>query len=1347
MCQMASRSAESGFIADTEMKNLHISGQPDYRLSNLNRTLAAVACTTKHRGFSEERGVRLVGDERSFWALGKRCTIRHRFDFRSTQRFSFMPQFIRNGPDIPERLLQEHEDGRVVFFCGAGVSYPASLPGFGGLVTRLFHALSVTPSPVQQSAIKAGQFDTAIGLLESDIVGGREIVRRALARILQPNLGAPNALATHDALLTLSKNRNGSTRIITTNFDRLFEEVIGSKALSIARFQAPLLPVPKKRWDGLVYLHGLLSVAPTANELDCLVASSGDFGLAYLTERWAARFVSELFRNYTVCFVGYSINDPVMRYMMDALSADRLLGESPPEVYAFGSYAKGKETQRELEWRAKNVTPILYREHSHHAYLHRTLREWARTYHDGVSGKERIVTLSAASRPMASTVQDDFVGRVLWALSDPGGAPAKRFAELDPVPSLDWLLPFSDDRYLHRDLIRFGVPPLASVDDKLKFSLVQRPAPYPLAPVMALSDLGARGTSWDSVMFQLARWMLRHLNDPKLILWLVKRGGQLHPDLVHQIERRLNELAKLERDGSSIELARIRESAPNAIPDELMRTLWGVLLSDGVHSWTKANDLYRWTQRLERDGLTASARLELQRFLRPCVTFREPYRWHNDDGDQQGPRRISDLVGWDIVLAAHHVHYAIQEVAESAKWADILPDLLSDFTSLLRDALDLMRELGGADDKSDRSYIARPSISEHSQNRDSDEWTALIDLTRDAWLMTAAQSEARAALAVEAWSYVSYPLFRRLTFFAAAHGDIVPRRRALDWLLSEDGWWLWSVETQREVMRLLVALPSTLDEPMRNELEEAVLRGPPRGMFKEDIEPERWTRLAHREVWRRLAKIGSSVGSLGPLGKQRLAGISQLYPEWSLEADDRDEFPFWMGTGDELSKFNPTPQRRRELMAWLKSYPSTDPWQEDDWRKRCSEDFPTTACALYGLAMEQSWPVDRWREALQAWSEEKLQALSWRHMARVVEKLPDDVLQSLSHGVAWWLQGIAKTFEGQTETFFRLVRGVLAREFEEVGDAGSGDPVTRAINHPVGLVTEAMLRWWYRSSLKDGQGLPAEIKTMLTGICDGDTVKFRHGRVLLSAHLIALFRVDRDWTQEWFLPHFDWQRSAGEARAVWEGFLWTPRLYRPLMEALKPAFLITSRHYAELGDHKGQYASLLTFAALDRGDTFSLKELADATRGLPADGLQEVASTLRRALEGAGEQRSDYWTNRIVPYFNSIWPKSRDNVSPGIAEAFGRLCIAAVDRFPEALALLGPWLQSPSNQDFLVHQLSRADLSKSFPDDALEFLNRVIVSSLWAPSELDSCLKAIAEASPRLTHDVRFQRLSAVTRR
>ena len=542
-------------------------------------------------------------------------------------------RFIANGPDIPERLIQAHEDGRVVFFCGAGISYPARLPGFAGLVDKVYTALATSPNAVQQAAIKAGQFDTAVGLLEAEIVGGRETVRRKLAGILTPDLSAPNATATHDALLTLGKCRNGNTRIITTNFDRLFEEVIAAKSLVVERFQAPLLPVPKNRWDGLVYLHGLLTAAPTASELDRLVISSGDFGLAYLTERWAARFVSELFRNYTMCFVGYSINDPVLRYMMDALAADRLRGESPPEMFAFGSFSKGKDEERGNEWRAKNVTPILYREHNHHAYLHNTLREWSTTYRDGVLGKERIVIESAMARPLASTKQDYFVPRILWALSDRSGLPAKRFADLDPVPSLDWLEPLGEDRYTHADLGRFGIPPRATVDDKLVFSLTRRPTSYSLAPWMCIVDAGARDSRWDEVMRQLARWLIRHLNDPALLLWLVKRGGQLHDDLVWWIEHRLDELAKLERDGNTSELAHIRASAPKAIPGPLMRTLWRLLLTGRAKSWLRDFDLYRWRDRFKRDGLTITLRLELREMLTPRVSLREPFRGPAEEGE------------------------------------------------------------------------------------------------------------------------------------------------------------------------------------------------------------------------------------------------------------------------------------------------------------------------------------------------------------------------------------------------------------------------------------------------------------------------------------------------------------------------------------------------------------------------------------------------------------------------------------------------------------------------------------------------------------------------------------------
>jgi len=1247
-------------------------------------------------------------------------------------------QFVKGGPDIPERLLLAHEDGYVVFFCGAGISYPARLKGFDWLLKKVFEALAVTPDKVQQAAIKTGQFDTAIGLLEAGIVGGRETVRRTLGDILTPRLDAPNATATHDALLTLGKCRNGHTRLITTNFDRLFEEVIAAKQLPIERFQAPLLPVPKNRWDGLVYLHGLLSAAPTASELDRLVVSSGDFGLAYLTERWAARFVSELFRNYTVCFVGYSINDPVLRYMMDALAADRLLGESPPEMFAFGSFSKGKEDERASEWQAKNVTPILYREHNRHAYLHKTLRAWAEAYRDGVRGKERIVVECGMARPLASTGQDDFVGRLLWALSDPGGLPARRFAELDPVPSLDWLEPLSDERYRHADLGRFGVPPKMTVDEKLTFSLIRRPSPYPLAPLMGLVDAGVRGSDWDAVMHHLACWLVRHLDDPVLFLWLVKHGGKLQAELAQVIEDQINHLARLERDNNQAELNRIRNNAPNAIPGQLMLKLWNLLLSERVKAPIKNVRYLRWRQRFLQHGMTATLRVTLRELLTPQVSVREPYQMPDMFGEIGEPKEIRQLINWEIVLSTDHLYSRMRDLRQDPCWLSALPGLLSDFESLLLDVLDLKRELGGADDKNDLSYMHQPSISEHPQNEHFQDWTTLIDLTRDAWLATMAQSRVRAALVAESWWHAPYPLFRRLALFAAAQNNVIPHRQALDWLLADDRWWLWSVATKREAMRLVVVLAPQLNAVMLHELEQAVLAGPPRDMFKDDIEPVRWARIVDREIWLRLAKISETGVALGADGHDRLQRLSEQYPEWKLAQDQRDEFPYWKGDGDEMRQHIVTPHSRRELVKWLKNHPSTDHWQEDDWRQRCRENFATTCCALYVLAREDIWPKDRWREALQAWSEETHLKRSWRYVAPILAKASNELLQELGRDVTWWLRAIAETFEGNEAHFFALARRILMLDHGDCVDAD--DPVMRAINHPVGHVTEALLRWWYRQSLVDGQGLPVEIKPTFTDLCDTAIDKFRHGRVLLATHVIALFRVDREWSTCYLLPLFDWQRSRAEARNAWEGFMWSPRLYRPLMEMLKPSFLDTAHHYAELDKRHRQYATLLTFAALDPGDMFTNAELAAATRALPLDGLNEAAQALVNAVEGAGDHQADYWANRVQPYFHAVWPKSSAIISPTIAHSLGHLCISAHKVFHKALALLSPWLQAPEYPDDLVYRLHEANLCSRFSEPALEFLNLVISEQTQPlPSELGTCLENIRTAEPALEHDQRFE--------
>ena len=1105
-----------------------------------------------------------------------------------------------------------------------------------------------------------------------------------------------------------------------------------------------MLPVPKNRWNGLVYLHGLLSAQPTVHQLDRLVVSSGDFGLAYLSERWAAHFVSELFRNYTVCFVGYSINDPVLRYMMDALAADRLLGESAPEMFAFGSFSKGKEEARASEWQAKNVTPILYRMHYRHAYLHKTLRAWAETYRDGVRGKERIVVEHAIARPLQSTRQDDFVGRLLWAMSDPSGLPAKRFAELDPVPSLDWLELFSEERYRHADLGRFGVRPQPAVDESIAFSLTRRPSPYSLAPRMCVVDVGGATSRWDDVMRHVAHWLVRHLDDPTLLLWLVQSGDQLHSELVLLIERRLDELAKLDREGDTAELARIRGNAPNAVPRPPMRTLWRLLLAGRVKSSRHDLDLYGWRDRFQRDGLTTTLRLQLREMLTPRVSLREPFHWPVEEEEGREPERIKDLVDWEIVLSVDHVHSTLREFANDKRWTSALPGLLSDFNALLRDALDLMRELDGADDRSDLSYTDQPSIGKHPQNRHLHDWTALVDLTRDAWLATVSQSPARAARVTESWRDMHYPLFRRLAFFAAAQDDVIPPRRALGWLLDDAHWWLWSGETEREAMRLLVALAPRLSEQTLPELEQAVLTGPPREMFKDDVEPDGWIWIVDREVWLRLAKIDETGAVLGSAGKERLAQLSSRHPEWKLTADQRDEFPVWTGDGQEWRQSVSSPRRRHELTEWLRQQPSTDHWQEDDWRQRCRDNFATTACALCALATEGVWATDRWRQALQAWSEERHVKRSWRYMAPVLVTAPDDALQALGHGVSWWLHEISRTFEGHDAHFFTLARRLLASDHQDRMDAD--EPVMYAMNHPVGLVTEALLRWWYRRSLEDAQGLPEEIRATFTELCRTD--RLRHGRLLLATRVIPLFRVDREWTTQNLLPLFDWRRSKAEARVAWQGFLLSPQLFHPLMEVLKPAFLDTATHYAELDKYDRQYASLLAFAALDRGDTFSIAELADATRALPPDGLRDSAQALVNALEGAGDQAADYWTNRVAPYLHAAWPRTQDKLSLPIAESLGHLCVAAQGAFPDALHFLQAWLQPLAHPGFLVRRLHAGDLCRKFPEQALGFLNLVIGDQAqWPPHDLATCLEAIRTSAPELATDQRFERLEEYLRR
>lgn len=1272
-------------------------------------------------------------------------------------------QFITNGPDIPDALLQAHEDGRVVFFCGAGVSYPAGLPDFKGLVDEIYRRNGTAPSDIERAALNRGQYDATLDLLERRLPGQRLALRRALAGVLKPNLRRKGAIDTHVALLRLARDRGGALRLVTTNFDRAFQVAAKRSGQVFQAHAAPMLPIPKNsRWDGLAYLHGLLPEKEDSTALNRLVLTSGDFGLAYLTERWAARFVSELFRNYVVCFVGYSINDPVLRYMMDALAADRMLGEVTPQAWALGDCEPGQETHKTVEWEAKGVTPILYHvaaDTHDHAALHQTLQSWADTYRDGVTGKERIVVAHALARPSASTRQDDFVGRMLWALSDPSGLPARRFAEFNPVPSLDWMLDaFAVDRYGHTDLVRFGVPPLGTTDPKLRFSLVHRPAPYPLAPPMRLVAGGIATAQWDDVMSQLARWLVRHLGDPRLVLWIAERGGQLHEQWVWQIEHRIDELAQLERDNKTTELEDIRAHAPNAIPGPLMRTLWRLLHSGRVKSPWRKLDLYRWKSLVKREGLTATLRLELRELLSPKVRLSKPYSWGKELQSADEPARLRQLVEWELVLGADHVRSALRDLS-GEQWQAALPALLDDIQLLLRDSLDLLRELGEADEHSDRSHWDLPSISPHRQNRGFRDWVSLIELLRDAWLAVLSADSDRAARIAATWFELPYPTFKRLALFAASQEGCIDPGKWVEWLLADDAWWLWSVDTHREVLRLLVLQGRRLTQENQDRLESVILAGPPRAMYRDDLKPDQWRNLVERSIWLHLAKLSAPGLVLGTAGAARLAELSDLHPEWQLATNERDEFSHWMtGTGDpdyeERREVDIAPRKRRDLVLWLtKPLPERRPFYEDTWRDVCRTRFFHSLYALCDLAQQNIWPEGRWREALQVWSEDRMKLRSWRYAAPLVQAMPDTVVKELAHSVTWWLQVASKSIDQHEVILLHMCQRVLDLPLDADSGIRGGDgeaiqqPVTEAINHPIGHVTQALIELWLKREPSDGDRLPADISRLFTQLCDVRVHRFRHGRVLLASQLIALFRVDHQWTEQYLLPRLDWAADPMEAKAAWEGFLWSPRIYRALMIAFKPQFLSTACHYDELGEHGQQFAAFLTYAALGPIEGYTAEEWRAAIAALPKEGLQESAQALVQALEGAADQREEYWKNRLQPFWRDVWPKSRDLAAPGISESLALLSIAAGSEFPAALTAVLDWLQPIEYPYYITNRLHESGLCSRFPIHALRLLGAIVTDQPWGVPELGECLDLIVQADPSLAQDLTFQRLREYARR
>ena len=330
-------------------------------------------------------------------------------------------QLIANGPELPPELVSKQERGEVIFVCGAGVSRGTGLPLFRGLVEGVYQRLgedwNLHPAEREgmvQDGKLAGQYDRVLRCLERRLAasdaprnrGMRERIRAAVRDVLKPPDNAD--LANHLALLELSRDAEGRNRILTTNFDTLFERAwFEQHQAAIASHAGVAMPQPKVAGcTGVLHLHGrLVDPRPElcASETD-LVLTSAEFGDAYLRTGWASRYIYDLVRAHTVVLVGYQADDPPMRYLLEALEADRDRFPDLQKVYAFASSVPGNEDLDRALWAAKAVEPILYAANGDdHSALYNTLREWRKYAEDPTAWRRERLRPILSESPGATT--------------------------------------------------------------------------------------------------------------------------------------------------------------------------------------------------------------------------------------------------------------------------------------------------------------------------------------------------------------------------------------------------------------------------------------------------------------------------------------------------------------------------------------------------------------------------------------------------------------------------------------------------------------------------------------------------------------------------------------------------------------------------------------------------------------------------------------------------------------------------------------------------------------------------------------------------------------------------------
>lgn len=1265
-------------------------------------------------------------------------------------------RFYADGPNIPSELLDARDNGEVVFFCGAGISMPAGLPSFASLAKDVIAELGVPAHASSRRLLQraldetapdfAPPMDQVFGLLQREY--SVALVEQYVSRMLRTPPKADRSF--HEIVLRLSTDVSGNARLVTTNFDLLFE----SGKSRIRRHVPPALPdlSQEQTLKGLVYLHGRLKGRQSAiDSIQGLILGTADFGRAYLADGWATRFVQELLARYTVVLLGYSADDPPIRYLLEGLHSKPAIRSQ--RLFAFG---EGPPDEVDARWRDRGVTAIPYsKADTQHSALWNTLRAWADRADDPIAWRSGVVELARQGPRM---VRPHERGQVAALVSSPLGA--KVFADADPPPPAEWLCVF-DSAFRYTKPGKNWPDVGKELFDPLEVYGLDYDPPHPPeggnqrgpAGIDFLSSLSAeeRGSSQMRLagpfadrsdplpprLHHLARWILNVVDQPVAAWWA---GGK------NAFHHRLQELIEwtLNRDSN--------------IDAPVVHQAWRLIIEAFEYSPEPfSRDWHDLQRQLKHQGWTRANLREFARVIRPHLKVSRPLL-----GAPHPPEQSEESIALRDIA-----HFEVQFFGRRDDKLDVSREALSTVVAYLRRGLEHAASLLG---DLQEQWWRTPTL--HGEDMPRDRYLSEAD-SYFLWFANlfdqlCENNQKQAQRELSAWPVNEPCFFDKLRIWAWMKQEIAPPAEVAEGLLSLSSKAFWNGYLQRELLWTLRARWHDFTPKDRRAVEHRIMEGPEQWAQEsdEDYAKRRGHDAAVRLGWLQVNGCDLSTNALDEL--PRLRAMDPRWREsWDQHADDGLEGRSgWVKTETDPTSIIDAPvseiieRAQQQTKRPLGEFVEYNPFQG------IVESVPVRALAALSCeARHKRFPVEFWRTAISHWPELASPRANWIFANRLA-KLPKPVLVELRYDAPRWLskhlprmmreagRTIWSIWDAMIEALVAAGPEATTSAIGEMSVDGKRQKRSRhthmhAINSPIGTLTGCLVNILSESKPAANWGIPTPIKVRMERAMNAPGEGGDHAVIMLCGRLNWLHWLDPNWSSEHLIPLFDLEHIRAEP--AWSGLLTDNRLPAPeIFRLIKSDFLgafarSLDWHWEDRASRRlSQFLVVATLSPTKKDDFLSYDE-ARATLQSTDDEARHDALWQLHTMVADG----DGWKKVGKPFLRKAWPKETRYQTAATSRILMDIAANTDDEFPDAVRSILPFLRPADDLDMFIHRIkgdaegSGMPLAMRFPQKVVLLLDRCIADRPKAlPYGLGEVLEMTAEADPALRQDLCWRRLN-----